>query len=152
MPASFMHSSDITLGIWNSTTNLDSWVNNVVASMTNVVRRTARMSQPVYNRAAYQLGVMVRWTWLILPLAMVILSILLLIVAIINTVRSPVAAWKGNLLVYLLFEVSGETRHNVHGKTNIYGDIEKAVGQKKPFFERLQEAFGSSKPSNHRRN
>jgi hypothetical protein len=79
MPASFMPSSDIILGIWNSTTNLDSWINNVVASMTNGVRRTARMSQLVYSGTAYQLGVMVRWMWLILPLAMAILSILLLI-------------------------------------------------------------------------
>lgn len=119
--------SDTADAIWSASADLDPWMQQVALSMSNGLRtfgtqpyqdNPPELSQ--YNGTGYQLGVSVRWPWIILPAIMVLLSIVLLIIVMIQTARSPLAAWKGSPLVYLLFDVEQEVRRSVVGQTNVY--------------------------------
>ena len=86
---------------------------------------------PEYNGTGYQLGIVVRWQWIILPAALVLLSIIFLIAIIIRTAQSPASAWKGSPLTLLLFGVDQETKQGVYGHAERYRGIENAVSKRK---------------------
>ncbi|KAF2422356.1 hypothetical protein EJ08DRAFT_682680 [Tothia fuscella] len=88
-------STDTIEVIWNATTNLDGWIQNVATSITNIIRTDTPLSRAVFNGTAYQLAYVVRWEWLALPAALVLLSVLFWSAIIVKTARSPIEAWKG---------------------------------------------------------
>jgi len=126
-------SSDAIEALWNGTSNLNAWMQNLAVSMTNVVRSSDQASHAVYNGTAFQLGVTVRWVWISLPAAMVVASLLFLAIVITKTARSPVAVWKGSPLVYLFFDVDHEIKDSVdtHAVFHKYGRLEKTVGKRR---------------------
>jgi hypothetical protein len=71
-----------------------------------------------------------------LPAALVLLSVLFLVVVMVQTARSPVAAWKGSPLATLFFDVEQEMRQNVVGQMDKYMGIENAVGNVRVRLER----------------
>lgn len=124
-----MPSSDLMYGIWNGTVDLDTWITNVAKSVSNVLRTTDSVSYDQYNGTAQGLGVHVRWLWLLLPLLLVVLSLIILIVTIIRTSLSPVQAWKGSPLTFLLFGVDEQIRATAYGQGNDHNGFRNAAGE-----------------------
>lgn len=131
--------NDYVQAIWNGTENLDAWIKNLALSMTNVVRTTIPMTDELYSGTGLQLGVRVRWEWLVLPAAMVGLSLFFLIATIIRTVRSPVKAWKGSPLAVLFLDIDQEIRTRASNHLNDFKGIERSVGGTKVVIEKHPE-------------
>ena len=121
--------TDAMLGIWNSSADLDPWIKNVAASLTNVIRVSQPSDESFYYGTASQLGYNVRWAWISLPAAMVVMSLFILAAIIIRTARSPVRAWKGSLLVVLFTDVDPALRVRASGGMDTFEGIEKAIGK-----------------------
>ena len=126
--------SDTVDAIWSASADLNPWMQQLALSMSNGLRTWATQPDQAgkpehvkYNGTGYQLGVSVRWSWIILPALMVLLSIVLLIIVMIQTARSPLAAWKGSPLAFLFFDVEQEVRRSVVGQTNIYHGLRDSV-------------------------
>ena len=107
--------------------------------MTNVVRTTIPMTDELYNGTGFQLGVRVRWEWLVLPAAMVGLSLLFLMATIIRTARSPVKAWKGSPLAVLFLDIDQEIRTRASNHLNDFKGIERSVGRTKVVIKKHPE-------------
>src|SRR5437588_6619843 len=97
--------------------------------MSNIVRTDIPLARDVFNGTGYGPAYVVRWNWLILPAVLVLLSLLLWIAIMIQTARSPVAAWKGSPLTFLLFDIDEETKQLVDGQMDKYGGIKRAIGE-----------------------
>ena len=125
-------SNDIISGIWNSSADLNSWIKSVASGMSNVIR-TYDSSTPAekqfYRGSGSQLGYDVRWAWISLPAASVVLSMFILIVIILRTARSPVRAWKGSPLALLFTDVDPELRRHVIGSMDKYDGIKNLAGK-----------------------
>jgi hypothetical protein len=118
------------ISFWNSTTFQDGWIERFTTTLTNHVRTAAPASKVLYDGTACQLGIIVRWWWLALPVAMVAMSMLLLILVIIQTARSEVKSWKASPLTLLLFDVDGAIRKDTleTGWPDEEGAAERGVG------------------------
>lgn len=121
-------SNDLVYGIWNGTVDLDDWITNVAKSVSGVLRTTDPVSYPQYDGTAQGLGVRVRWLWLLLPLLLVLLSLVILIVTMVRTALSPVQAWKGSPLTFLLFGVDEQIRGAAYGQGAEHNGFRNAVG------------------------
>lgn len=123
-------SSDAIEALWNGTSDMNAWMQNLALSMNNVVRNSVPVSRDVYNGTTSDLGVRIRWAWFVLPILMVAGSLILLVVVIVETARSPVEAWKGSPLAYLVFGVDQETRGNLESSAvaDGYADLGNTVG------------------------
>ena len=137
--ASQKPTNDYVQAIWNGTENLDGWIKNLALSMTNVVRTDVPMTDELYNGTGLQLGVRIRWEWLILPAAMVGLSLLFLIVTILRTARSPAKAWKGSPLAILFLDVDQEIRTRASNHLDEFKGIERSVGRTKVVIKKHPE-------------
>ena len=126
-------SSDTVEAIWNGTVGgLDPWIKNLALSMTNVIRTSAPATDARYNGVAYQSGIQVRWEWLALPIAMVLISLLILTVVIIETSKAQVKPWKGSPLAYIMTDLDGAIKQNVTGADmNAFNGVERAVGRRR---------------------
>jgi len=120
--------SDAVDAIWSASANLNPWIQRVALSMTNALRNNSGLpSHALYNGTGYQLGISVRWPWIALPAAMVVLSLVFLAMVMVQTARSPVASWKGSPLAFLFFDVDQEIKRSVLGHTDRFNGIEDAV-------------------------
>ena len=129
---SYTPSSDVIEAIWNATTgDLDAWMKNVALSMTNALRELSPAPDDMYNGTGYQLGIQVRWEWSILPAVLVLSSLLILIVTIVKTARSPVQAWKGSPLALLFTDVDQDIRKRAEGRMDAYQGLDDSVGKVK---------------------
>jgi hypothetical protein len=125
-------SSDAVDAVWSASANLDPWIKQVALSMTNALRNSSgQLSHALYDGTGYQLGVSIRWQWIALPAAMVLLSLIFLVMVMIQTARSEVDAWKGSPLTFLFFDVEQEMKRNVVGHTDQVNGIENAVADVK---------------------
>lgn len=121
--------SDIIQAIWDGASKGDdAWIDNVALSMTNVIRKTNSTSKPEYDGISFQLGVRVRWIWLVLPVALVMLSLILLLGVMYRTANSPVAPWKGSPLTFLIFDVSERVKAECYSRIDEPGGLKMAVG------------------------
>jgi len=60
--------------LWNgSTVDPQAFIDNLAASMTNSMRLYSISSRPALNGTAFQLAIVIRWEWLVLPVALVFL-------------------------------------------------------------------------------
>ena len=139
------YSSDLVNGIWNGTTDLNSWIDNVATSVTGVLRTTNTVSYSQYNGTAQGMGVHVRWLWLLLPLALVAMSLLVLVVTIAQTALSPVEAWKGSPLTFLLFGIDEQLKEAAYGQGTEHNGFQKAVGGHKVRLMEGGDTFGKFK-------
>jgi len=120
--------SDAVDAIWSASANLDPWIKQVALSVTNALRNsTGQPSHTLYDGTGYQLGISVRWQWIALPAAMVLLSLIFLVMVMVQTARSEVDAWKGSPLAFLFFDVEQEMKRKVVGHTDEFNGIENAV-------------------------
>ena len=123
-------SSDPVQAIWEASADLDAWLQTVAASMTNVIR-TVGQAEPntKYNGTGFQLGYDVRWAWIVLPAILVGMSLLILVVIMVKTTRSPVQAWKGSPLALLFMNVDHGLREGAMGQLEEYHGVDKLVGK-----------------------
>lgn len=63
-------SSAIIQGVWKGFSDPETWIFNIATSMSNVIRANGT-SRPQYDGDVYELGIRIRWKWLILPAALV---------------------------------------------------------------------------------
>jgi hypothetical protein len=135
--SSSVPSSDTIEAIWNGTVaGLDIWVKNLALSMTNVVRTSAPATNSLYNGTAYQLGIRVRWEWLLLPATMVLMSLFLLVIVIVETSRSSLGALKSSPLAYLAIDLDGAIKEDI-GAMDVasFRSVEKAIGRRRAVLE-----------------
>jgi len=123
-------SSDAVQAVWNGTDDMNGWMQNLALSMNNVIRSKTPMTRGAYDGSTTELGVRIRWPWIALPIGMVAGSLMLLVAVIVETARSPVEAWKGSPLAYLVFGVDQETRGNLENSAvaDGYRDLGSTVG------------------------
>ena len=126
-------SSDIVEAIWSGTTHQKSWINNLALSMSNVMRTGTPSTRATYDGTGYQLGIIVRWWWLTLPIAAVAASVLLLVIVMIRTARSRVGIWKCSPLTLLLFDIDAGLRRAVGetGWTGLISGADSLLGKRK---------------------
>ena len=122
--------NDMVQAVWNSSADLDFWIKNVAASMTNVIRTTTPAPEDdMYIGTGYNLGYYVRWTWVILTGFIVAASLFLLLAVMIETGRSPVSAWKGSPLAMLFMDVDPALRRGAVGQMGNFKGVEKTIGK-----------------------
>ena len=127
-------SSDIVQALWNATGDIDTWMQNVATSLTNVVRAFDHVdSRADFDGTGYRLGYDVRWQWIILPAIIVSTSLLLLIIVIVRTALSDIYPWKGSPLVLLMMHVDSRTAARANGTIERYNGIENSVGKSEMF-------------------
>lgn len=76
---------------------------------------------------------------MILPAILVASSLIILIVTITKTVRSPVEAWKGSPLALLFMNVDQDIRESTLGRMDTYDGIQDSVGKTRVMLETDQE-------------
>jgi hypothetical protein len=132
-------SSDAIEALWNGTSDMSMWMSNLALSMTNVMLSTTPADRAVYDGSAFQLSVHVRWPWIALPVSMVLGSLIFLVIIIVETARSPVEAWKGSPLTYLVFGVDQETKGTLEAQAavNGYRNLANNVGRTKATLKHL---------------
>lgn len=125
-------SSDFVQAIWYASADpggLNAWIQTLARTVTNVIRTRAPQSSGLYNGKAYQLGVRVRWPWVILPTSLVLSSLIILITTIVKTARSPVRAWKSSPLALLFMEVDRDITERATGQANRLNGLQKSTGK-----------------------
>lgn len=121
-------------GIWKGTADMDAWIANLAAAVSNVIRTANVTERPEYNGIQYVQTVRVRWYWIVLPALLTFASILFTVLAIIRTANSPVYSWKGSPLTLLLFKVdltSNDVGSSVFDKHN---GVQNTIGKQKVRF------------------
>ncbi|KAK4956665.1 hypothetical protein LTR10_006192 [Elasticomyces elasticus] len=124
-------SSDLIAGVWNGTRDPQGWIDNVATSMTNVIRVTNSSIRTEFDGKAYQLGVSVRWLWLVLPAILVASSVLLLGTVMARTAYSDVGAWRGSPLTLLLLKVDQRFTEAGSRRLDEYHGPERAIGKER---------------------
>ncbi|KAL8874780.1 MAG: hypothetical protein Q9198_006772 [Flavoplaca austrocitrina] len=122
-------SSHTIAAMWPATRSIDAWIENLAASMTNVVRTTTPEPHEYYNGTAYQVAFRVRWIWITLPGILLLVSQLVLIGAMLQTKRSSVQAWKGSPLALLFVNTEDNLQRRLDGQASAYRGYEKALGK-----------------------
>ena len=121
-------SSDVMQAIWDATGDLNTWIQTVATSMSNVIRTHIPQPEASYNGQAFQPGIKVRWVWITLHGYLVLKSLLTLVIIMIKTSKSPVKAWKGSPLALLFMDVDLETRQIAVSQANTTKQLKDAVG------------------------
>jgi len=122
--------NDLILGVWKGTTDPDRWIASLAMSMTNAIRSTNSSSIPQYDGTSNELSLTVRWQWLILPAALVFLSIVFLFTVIIRTASAPVRSWKGSPLTLLLFDLDENVKEAGRSQMDKRDGVDKAIGKR----------------------
>ena len=123
------YSSDYVQGIWDASADLDTWIQTVATSMTNVIRTLGDAEPAIeYDGTGYQLGYEVRWAWILLPAILVGTSLLVLGSIMVKTARSPVQAWKGSPFALLFMNVDEGLRERGMAQMERYHGVEKTIG------------------------
>jgi hypothetical protein len=145
-------SSDAADAIWYYTSrDPNAWINNLAMSMSNIVRTTVANvdegesetppspGDPIfdqYHGTAYQLGIQVRWAWITLPVAAVVVSLAMLIYEMISTARSGVYPWKSSPLTLLLAELEPSLRQQVYlDDMTEHGGLSRKIGRQRAVLE-----------------
>ena len=125
-------SSDFVQAIWYASADpgdLNAWSQNLAKGITNVIRTTAPQPSGLYDGKAYQLGIRVRWPWIVLPTSLVLASLIILISTIVRTERSCVGAWKSSPLTLLFMEVDEDIRKRASGQTGRRDGLRSSTGR-----------------------
>ena len=123
-----IYTSDNVQGIWDASADLDTWIQTVANSITNVIRTLGEAERAIeYDGTGYQLGYEVRWAWIVLPAILVGMSLLILVFIMVKTARSAVQAWKGSPLALLFMNVDGGLREAAMVQMGLDHDVEKAA-------------------------
>ena len=134
------YSNDVVQAIWYASADLNGWIDNVAASMSQVVRTYTPQSDSVYDGTASILiyEYQVHWGWITMPAMLVASSVVLLVVAIARTNRHPVCAWQGSPLTLLYMKLDPTTRNHAAGRLDAYDGLQDSIGKIGVFLERDQ--------------
>jgi hypothetical protein len=126
------YSTDYIQAIWNQWDDMNHLLSNVALSMTNNIRRTSpALPDSMYAGTAYRdiLLVNVRWQWITLPSALVLLSVVFMFSIIIESRRNGVFPWKDSTLAFLVLGMDGTLNKAAQEGMDKPDGILKAVGK-----------------------
>ena len=134
------YSNDVVQAIWYASADLNGWIDNVAASMSQVVRTYTPQSDSVYDGTASILiyEYQVHWGWIAMPVMLVVSSVVLLVVAISRTNRHPICAWKGSPLALLYMKLDPTIRSQAAGRLDAYDGLQDSIGKIGVYLERDQ--------------
>ena len=134
------YSNDVMQAIWYASADLNNWIDNVAASMSQVVRTNIPQSDSVYDGTAFILiyEYQIRWGWITMPAVLVASSVVLLGVAILRTNRHPVCAWKGSPLALLYMKLDPAIRNHAAGRLDAHDGLQDSIGKIGVYVERDQ--------------
>ena len=87
--------------------DLNQTIKSIAASMTEVIRTGPNSTTEVGISYIERTFVVIRWSYLAYPIALVLLTMVVLIAVIIETTRHGVIAWKNSALALVLHELKG---------------------------------------------
>ena len=87
--------------------NLDQTIKSIAASMTEVIRTGPNSTSEVGISYVERTFIVIRWSYLAYPIALVLLTMVVLIAVIIKTRRHGVIAWKNSALALVFHELRG---------------------------------------------
>ncbi|KAL8847544.1 MAG: hypothetical protein Q9221_007403 [Calogaya cf. arnoldii] len=125
-------SADIITAMWpatQSTRSIDDWIENVAASMTDGIWTTDQEPDDYCKGSGFQLAYHVRWGWIMPPVALLLASLLVLTLAMMQTRRRSIQAWKGSPLALLLISPETSPQRMVDSRASAYKGYEKAMGE-----------------------
>ena len=125
------YSNDVVQAIWYASADLNGWIDNVAASMSQVVRTYTPQFDSVYDGAASTLiyEYQVHWGWITMPAILVASSVVLLVVAIARTNRHLVCVWKGSLLALLYMKLDPTIMSHAAGRLDAYDGLQDSIGK-----------------------
>lgn len=130
-PGMYRPSSELIYGAWNGSTNPSAWIEKVAISMTNTLRVANPSFRDQYNGHRHELAIKVRWSWLPLPLGLVIASLVYLFFVMFQTAGSSVRSWKGSPLTLLLFRFDSSITEAAHGQVDHHDGLLRSIGDTK---------------------
>ncbi|KAL8915657.1 MAG: hypothetical protein Q9172_006787 [Xanthocarpia lactea] len=90
-------------------------LNNLAVSMSNALRTTTDLPDNVTGiSSSFEVYIQIEWTWMIVPIATIILSLIFLLITIHLSWQRRIPAWKSSLLAVLL-GLNSETRSELGG-------------------------------------
>lgn len=110
---SFLSTSGVQLApiLYNSN-NISDAVNRMDESMTDNIRSSSKSTRTSGQAYLTETFIQVRWLWLILPIALPIMTIFLLITMVLETWREPVLR-KSSLFPLLMGRLQPIDEHNI---------------------------------------
>jgi hypothetical protein len=131
------YSSDWILAMQNSSSDLSTWIERLVLSMTNDIRTSgdldpnSRGNQYHYAGSAYGQAphVQVNWFWVAYPVSLMVLAFLYLIQTVWRTARDHVSAWKGDSLPMLFAHIDKGIHQVVADGMDVPGGLTDRVGR-----------------------
>jgi len=123
-------------GIWKGTTDIHAWIDNLAASVSNVIRTANATERSEYNGIQYVQTVRVRWYWIVLPALLTFASTSFMVLVMIRTANSPVCSWKGSPLTLLLFNIDLRTNEVESSAFDKHNGVQNAIGKQKVRFVR----------------
>ncbi|KAL7627276.1 hypothetical protein AAE478_001465 [Parahypoxylon ruwenzoriense] len=107
-------STDYAEGVHSGFDDLDTWMDRLTKSMTNNIRQntTVAPDRGLHQGTAFvsQAIFVVRWEWIVYPVALVFLSTIHLIIEIVRTSRSGASPWKSDALLPICMNIDEEVR------------------------------------------
>ncbi|KAI9931380.1 hypothetical protein ASPWEDRAFT_49798 [Aspergillus wentii DTO 134E9] len=106
-------------GLYGNYTDINNMFKSLSSALTTNARSKVCKSTVEGVTWTVQSFVRVRWLWMILPIAMVVLSIFFLIITVVHTRHQYI--WKSSPLALLFSNLSVEGPHGVHSSPNLSG-------------------------------
>ncbi|KAL9112589.1 MAG: hypothetical protein Q9227_003160 [Pyrenula ochraceoflavens] len=132
-------------GVLAETPNLPALIGHMAESMTEEIRMGPNSTQQSGTVFQTQTYIQVRWMYLALPIALAALTIFALLVAITESHKRKIVAWKSSSLALLFHELNGLDENDLTGITDTDGlearakrlKMTLARDQRPPTFEKV---------------
>ena len=107
-----IYESDVLMAFWNSRDDIRGLMNYLAKSMSTHLRDTSSggSNQVVGNSYTTESYITVRWPWLTLPAAVVVLVTTFALVLMVETRRTRTRLWKNSMLALLFHGFDDATR------------------------------------------
>lgn len=111
---------------WIANGHIPDAMESIASAVTTVLRNNRRVSQDVLGTGPPQVYVSVRWGWLAFPMALLLLSLVLLLITMWQ-MSSHSRVWKSSSLTVLVHGLSWDARHEFRNVRTMQGIREKAA-------------------------
>ncbi|KAF2707837.1 hypothetical protein K504DRAFT_470184 [Pleomassaria siparia CBS 279.74] len=114
-------SRDLTNNPWRASNNITQHMERLATALTNVVRSSSGKTQVLGTAFSMETYVEVRWEWLALPLAVLLLSLVFLASTVMKSSREKdrVGVWKTSALATLLYGLPDDMQKKITSSTAV---------------------------------